>query len=92
MFAAINSIGDSSMAALAADAHFQGRPIKDEDEIEEDDDAGGMAEPVGIATTPSAPSSGDPLSSGQSGGRSRVPVDQGSNEPGSSGGVVMPST
>eukprot|EP00969_Alexandrium_andersonii_P183023 8087100-Alexandrium_andersonii.AAC.1 len=64
------------MAALAADACFQGRPIKDEDELEEDESAGGMAEPVGVASTPSAPSSGDPLSSGQSGGRSRLPVDQ----------------
>eukprot|EP00969_Alexandrium_andersonii_P288692 12761792-Alexandrium_andersonii.AAC.1 len=49
-----------------------------------------MAEPVG-ASTPSAPSSGDPLSSGRSGGRSRQPVGQGSNEPGSSGCVEMPT-
>eukprot|EP00969_Alexandrium_andersonii_P077287 3407711-Alexandrium_andersonii.AAC.1 len=71
MLAALLQSGNQSLSALSADAYLGGVQIKEEDDVEEAG-PGGVAEPVG-PSTPSAPSSLGPFSSGQSGGRTRLP-------------------
>eukprot|EP00969_Alexandrium_andersonii_P107828 4757022-Alexandrium_andersonii.AAC.1 len=74
MLAALYESGERSLSALASNAHLGGVLIKEEDDVEEAG-PGEVAEPVGFST-PSAPSTTDPFSSGQSGGRSRLPADR----------------
>eukprot|EP00969_Alexandrium_andersonii_P215879 9535442-Alexandrium_andersonii.AAC.1 len=61
MLAALLQSGEQSLSALATDACLDGVLVKEEDDLEEAG-PGDITEPVG-PSTPSAPSSLDPLSS-----------------------------